>query len=41
MEAKMITTRRAGDRGHFGHGWLDTYPSLSFAGYFDLSHMGF
>lgn len=37
----MITIRKAGERGHARHGWLDTYYSFSFADYHDREHMRF
>jgi redox-sensitive bicupin YhaK (pirin superfamily) len=37
----MIHIRKAAGRGHFDHGWLDTWHTFSFGDYFDPDHMGF
>jgi redox-sensitive bicupin YhaK (pirin superfamily) len=41
LESLMIEIRRADQRGHADHGWLNAYHSFSFADYFDAEHVQF
>ena len=36
-----IVLRKAEERGHFNHGWLDTYHTFSFGDYYDPGQIGF
>lgn len=40
-ETMKTVLHKAGTRGHANHGWLDSYHTFSFAGYYDPSRVHF
>lgn len=40
-DAPKLTLHKAGTRGHANHGWLNSYHTFSFAGYYDQTRIHF